>query len=203
MRLAASLAIGPDGGPYSAGYTPGKAGAGSEAAAAQITHPAFAGLLGTAGADLPDAPLTASAAAAAAASTDPSSAAPAPARTLLAVNPENLKRAWETATRSTKEDWQDWMRRLSVELLRESPSPALRSCCPLAQVCWGDRRYMDAHWHRYVGEIEDMDAHWRRCGPTLLPLLYYTPPLLYFTSPVGLPRSCRGTVQRRLCCGVD
>jgi FKBP12-rapamycin complex-associated protein len=71
----------------------------------------------------------------------------------IAVNQQNLKRAWEASHRSTREDWADWMRRFSVELLRESPSPALRSCAALAQVfhplarelfnaafvsCWGE-----------------------------------------------------------------
>eukprot|EP01113_Clastostelium_recurvatum_P006582 TRINITY_DN1298_c0_g1_i1.p1 TRINITY_DN1298_c0_g1~~TRINITY_DN1298_c0_g1_i1.p1 ORF type:complete len:2380 (+),score=927.36 TRINITY_DN1298_c0_g1_i1:62-7201(+) len=51
----------------------------------------------------------------------------------LKVNEMNLKRAWETSQRSTKEDWVEWIRRFSVELLRESPSPALRSCLSLAQ----------------------------------------------------------------------
>ncbi len=52
----------------------------------------------------------------------------------LAVNQANLKKAWETSQRSTKEDWNDWIRRFSIELLRESPSPALRSCGGLIQV---------------------------------------------------------------------
>ena len=71
----------------------------------------------------------------------------------IAVNQQNLKRSWEASHRSTKEDWTDWMRRFAVELLRESPSPALRSCAALANVfhplarelfnaafvsCWGE-----------------------------------------------------------------
>lgn len=52
----------------------------------------------------------------------------------LHVNQQNLRRAWEASQRSTKEDWSEWMRRFSVELLRESPSPSLRSCSALAQV---------------------------------------------------------------------
>lgn len=32
-----------------------------------------------------------------------------------------------------QDDWLEWMRRFSVELLKESPSPALRSCSALAQ----------------------------------------------------------------------
>eukprot|EP00004_Rigifila_ramosa_P027283 TRINITY_DN882_c0_g1_i1.p1 TRINITY_DN882_c0_g1~~TRINITY_DN882_c0_g1_i1.p1 ORF type:complete len:2377 (-),score=590.06 TRINITY_DN882_c0_g1_i1:39-6899(-) len=52
----------------------------------------------------------------------------------LHVNQQNLKKAWEASQRSTKDDWMEWIRRFSVELLRESPSPALRSCSALAQV---------------------------------------------------------------------
>lgn len=33
----------------------------------------------------------------------------------------------------SKEDWMEWLRKLSIELLKESPSPALRSCWALAQ----------------------------------------------------------------------
>ncbi len=51
----------------------------------------------------------------------------------LPVNPGNLKKAWESSQRVTKEDWAEWMRHFSVELLRESPSPALRACHELAQ----------------------------------------------------------------------
>ncbi|GAM16986.1 hypothetical protein SAMD00019534_001610 [Acytostelium subglobosum LB1] len=51
----------------------------------------------------------------------------------LKANEQHLKNAWETSQRSTKEDWVEWIRRFSVELLRESPSPALRSCLSLAQ----------------------------------------------------------------------
>lgn len=52
----------------------------------------------------------------------------------LAVNQQHLKMAWEASQRSTKEDWQEWMRRFSVELLRESPQQALRACTALATV---------------------------------------------------------------------
>lgn len=52
----------------------------------------------------------------------------------LAVGEQNLKRAWESSQRSTVEDWFEWMRHFSVELLKESPSPALRATAPLAQV---------------------------------------------------------------------
>lgn len=52
----------------------------------------------------------------------------------LHLNQNVLKSAWDSGNRSTKEDWTEWMRHLSVELLKESPSPALRACCTIAQV---------------------------------------------------------------------
>ena len=50
----------------------------------------------------------------------------------LAVNQQHLKNAWEASQKSTREDWIEWMRRFSVELLRESPQQALRACTSLA-----------------------------------------------------------------------
>ena len=52
----------------------------------------------------------------------------------LPVNQEHLKNSWEASQKSTREDWQEWMRRFSVELLKESPSHALRACAGLAAV---------------------------------------------------------------------
>lgn len=52
----------------------------------------------------------------------------------LLVNQQHLKNAWETSQKSTKDDWQEWIRRLGVELLKESPSHALRACASLAGV---------------------------------------------------------------------
>ena len=52
----------------------------------------------------------------------------------LPVNQEHLKNSWEASQKSTKEDWQEWMRRFSVELLKESPSNALRACASLASI---------------------------------------------------------------------
>lgn len=52
----------------------------------------------------------------------------------LAVNQQHLKTAWEANQKSTKEDWQEWMRRFSVELLKESPQQALRACTLLANI---------------------------------------------------------------------
>ena len=56
------------------------------------------------------------------------------ASTRMAPNQEHLKSAWDTSQKSTREDWQEWMRRFSVELLKESPSHALRACAALASV---------------------------------------------------------------------
>ena len=42
-------------------------------------------------------------------------------------------KAWQVTRRVSKDDWTEWLRRLSVELLKESPSPVLRSCQVLAQ----------------------------------------------------------------------
>ncbi|KAJ6983967.1 hypothetical protein NC653_022250 [Populus alba x Populus x berolinensis] len=50
------------------------------------------------------------------------------------VNDSQLRTAGEASQRSTKEDWAEWMRHLSIELLKESPSPALRTCARLAQL---------------------------------------------------------------------
>ena len=47
---------------------------------------------------------------------------------------QKLSAAWDVRDHYTAEDWEEWMRRLSVELLRESPSPSLRPCAVLAQV---------------------------------------------------------------------
>jgi len=52
----------------------------------------------------------------------------------LPVNQQHLKNAWEASQKSTREDWQEWIRRFSVELLKQSPSHALRACAGLAGV---------------------------------------------------------------------
>jgi FKBP12-rapamycin complex-associated protein len=71
----------------------------------------------------------------------------------LPVNQQHLKKAWECGQISSKEDWSEWIRRISLELLKESPSPALRATAGLAGVhypltrelfnagfvsCWGE-----------------------------------------------------------------
>ncbi|WOK94449.1 serine/threonine-protein kinase TOR [Canna indica] len=50
------------------------------------------------------------------------------------INDLRLRTAGEASQRSTKEDWAEWMRHFSIELLKESPMPALRTCARLAQL---------------------------------------------------------------------
>lgn len=51
----------------------------------------------------------------------------------MIVNQAQLARSWDVSQRSTAVDWNEWLRRLKGDLLRESPSPALRACSALAQ----------------------------------------------------------------------
>ncbi|KAG8958873.1 phosphatidylinositol kinase- protein kinase tor1 [Tulasnella sp. 419] len=57
-------------------------------------------------------------------------APPEPAK--MNVNQQHLKEAWDISQTSTREDWLEWIRRLAVEFMKESPSPALRACKTLA-----------------------------------------------------------------------
>ncbi|KAF9435486.1 phosphatidylinositol kinase- protein kinase tor1 [Entomortierella beljakovae] len=50
----------------------------------------------------------------------------------LPVNQISLRKAWDTQPRSTKDDWADWIRRLCLEMLKETPSHALRACAEMA-----------------------------------------------------------------------
>ncbi|KAF3761262.1 hypothetical protein M406DRAFT_52619 [Cryphonectria parasitica EP155] len=52
----------------------------------------------------------------------------------LEMNAIHLKSAWDTRGKSTKEDWQEWLRRFSTTLLTESPNHCLRACAQLASV---------------------------------------------------------------------
>lgn len=47
--------------------------------------------------------------------------------------PSDLQRAWDVRKCATREDWLSWLQVLGLDLLKESPSLALRSCNPLAQ----------------------------------------------------------------------
>lgn len=58
---------------------------------------------------------------------------PGTAEVKLPLNQMTLQRVWDVSQRSTAGDWDEWMRRLKIEFLRESPSPSLRACSSLAQ----------------------------------------------------------------------
>jgi FKBP12-rapamycin complex-associated protein len=42
-------------------------------------------------------------------------------------------KAWDAQCRATQDDWVVWIRGFSVEMLKQSPIHALRSCSGLAQ----------------------------------------------------------------------
>lgn len=48
------------------------------------------------------------------------------------INQVNLQRAWDVSQKATREEWDEWMRRFALQLLREAPAPALRACAELA-----------------------------------------------------------------------
>lgn len=57
----------------------------------------------------------------------------------------SMFQAWVATRRVSKDDWMEWVRRLSVELLKESPSPALRSCWALSNAYNPLARYFFAN----------------------------------------------------------
>ena len=48
------------------------------------------------------------------------------------VNQSSLQRAWDVTQRASREDWDEWMRRFAIQLLREAPSASLRATASLA-----------------------------------------------------------------------
>lgn len=52
----------------------------------------------------------------------------------LPVNQQHLKAAWDTSQKSTRDDFHEWLRRFSIELLKESPSHAIRACSGIAAI---------------------------------------------------------------------
>lgn len=65
-----------------------------------------------------------------------------------------LRQAWGAARRVSKDDWLEWLRRLSLELLKDSSSPSLRSCWALAQAYNPMARYSNYVFFRSL-EIAD------------------------------------------------
>ena len=51
----------------------------------------------------------------------------------LTVQESDLQVLWQSIRRVSKDDWIEWLKTLSIGLLKESQSPALRSCKALAQ----------------------------------------------------------------------
>ncbi|KAF7308508.1 Serine/threonine-protein kinase TOR [Mycena chlorophos] len=85
----------------------------------------------------------------------------------LTVNQIHLKQAWDTAQVNTRQDWIDWMHRVGVEFIKESPSHALRACMSLVETqgalgkelfnvaflsCWGE--LYDQYQDHLVRSIE-------------------------------------------------
>ncbi|XP_041982232.1 serine/threonine-protein kinase mTOR-like [Aricia agestis] len=52
----------------------------------------------------------------------------------LALNIQNLRKYFSVHNLISKEDWLEWLRQLSIGLLTESNSPAIRACAGLAQI---------------------------------------------------------------------
>lgn len=50
----------------------------------------------------------------------------------MIVNQQHLKQAWDVSQVATREDWLEWIRKLTVEFMKESPSHAVRACKALA-----------------------------------------------------------------------
>ena len=86
----------------------------------------------------------------------------------LNVSSQNLQKAWEGTHHVSKDDWLEWLRQLSIKLLKESSSPALRSCSNLAQTyshllrdlfnaafvsCWTELR--EAHQKALIRALEE------------------------------------------------
>lgn len=51
----------------------------------------------------------------------------------MTVNENDLQLLWQSSRRVSKDDWLEWLKTISIGLLKESQSPALRSCKALAQ----------------------------------------------------------------------
>ena len=48
------------------------------------------------------------------------------------INQAQLQRAWDVSQCASRDDWDEWMRRLGIQLLREAPAPSLRASASLA-----------------------------------------------------------------------
>lgn len=70
------------------------------------------------------------------------------------VNQGNLQRAWDVTQIASRDDWEQWMRTLSIQLLREAPSPALRATANLAHAYQVRKlRSASSHNYKYVSDL--------------------------------------------------
>ena len=67
------------------------------------------------------------------------------------INQGNLQRAWDVTQIASRDDWDQWMRTFSIQLLREAPSPALRATANLAHAyqvsCSYESKYYEKIMH--------------------------------------------------------
>ncbi|KAI0653553.1 FAT-domain-containing protein, partial [Cubamyces menziesii] len=97
----------------------------------------------------------------------------------LTVNQQRLKQAWDVSQVTTTEDWMEWIQKLSMEFIRESPSYALRACMNLVDVhaslakelfhaafvaCWGEL------YDQYQDDLVRSIEYAITSGPSEIPL---------------------------------
>ncbi|KAJ2352606.1 phosphatidylinositol kinase- protein kinase tor1 [Coemansia sp. RSA 2673] len=95
----------------------------------------------------------------------------------LEINEEMLRVGWEVPQRMLKDDWNNWINKFSIELIKQSPSPALRACLGLAPKhpalsselfnaafisCWNEisaeHRQDIANMFQEIAQLPDMSA---------------------------------------------
>ncbi|KAL3747797.1 hypothetical protein ACJRO7_016586 [Eucalyptus globulus] len=77
------------------------------------------------------------------------------------VNDGHLLSAGEASQCSTNEDWAEWMRHFSIELLKQSPFPALQTCARLArlQPLVGKELFTAGFWSCWLHLSESSQEH--------------------------------------------
>lgn len=114
----------------------------------------------------------------------PEFSAPAEA-TKMTVNQQHLKQAWDISQVATRDDWLEWMHRLGVEFMKESPSHALRACMSLVDIhpplakelfnaaflsCWGELYEQYQVWRNLHISIKTNVLRRKiSCGPSKAP----------------------------------
>jgi phosphatidylinositol kinase/protein kinase (PI-3 family) len=78
----------------------------------------------------------------------------------LGVDQQTLLNAWAASQRSNRDDWFEWLRRFSVELLRQSPQPSLRSCSACAQLDPLARELFNAAFISCWGALSSQYQEW-------------------------------------------